>query len=387
MNRLLPLLFLLLFSQLLSAKVAYLPLLDRNSTLYPKANSIIAMNLINGETLASLDINDITSLFLDDSGRNLYLSAHGTIYQIDTATFSIANQWDNLGIQADRVVLNENNTKLYFTELNVGSGNSNLYQIDLNTNQVSSVLNFNDLSILDIVYSEDLSHFTLPLKNNSNGQFYLDTYVSNSLTLKHTSPVTSYYSIELNMIDNDGENLYRIKSSSTATVESIKLSDGSLNWLYTNQGETNFYTIYEQDIDTMVVSGENNSYQIDKQTGTGTSLFTQGNNIILSGSIHRDELNSFIEVKYPHVICIFGACGILSNLTINLVNLIDETHDNLLESQNKMGSRPVGRFIGENHYRGTAVVQQVPVLNRFGLILLMIGFLGFMSYRAIRLNK
>ncbi|MCW8870282.1 MAG: hypothetical protein OQK49_06215, partial [Proteobacteria bacterium] len=304
------LVFLLFLSQFVSAKIAYLPILDNDSTLYPKAHSIIALNLINGETLASLDINDITSLFLDDTGRNLYLSAHGTVIQIDTATFSIANQWDNLGIQADRVVLDEDNNKLYFTELNVGAGNSNLYQIDLNTNQVSSVLSFIDLSILDIVYSEDLSHFTLPLKNNSTGQLYLDTYISDNLTLKYTSPITSYYSIEHNMIDNDGENLYRIKSSSTAKVESIKLSDGSVNWLHTNQSETDFYSIYEHGIQTVVVSGENNSYQIDKATGTGTSLFPLNNNIILAGSVQRDELNSFIEVEYPQVLCIFGACGI-----------------------------------------------------------------------------
>lgn len=379
------LLFLLFFSHLLSAKVAYLPILDRDSTLYPKANSIIAINLINGETLANLDINDITSLFLDDSGRNLYLSAHGAILQIDTGTFTIVNQWDNLAVQADRLVLSEDNNKLYFTELNIGTGSSYLYQIDLSNNQVNSVMSYNDLSIMDIIYSDNLSHITLSLKNNSNGQVHLETYFSNSLALKHNTQINSYNSTEPDMIDNNGEYFYRIKSSRTE-VESIKLSDGSLNWSYSNSGETNFYTIYEQDSNTMVVSGENNSYQIDKQSGNNTPLFTQGNNIILSGSIQREELNTFIEVEYPQVICVFGACGILSNLTINLVNLIDNTHEPIFESQNRMGSRPVGRFVGENFYRGT-VVQQVPVLNHLSLILLLAGFIFLASLRNIDLRK
>src|SRR5690606_24761934 len=106
----------------------------------------------------------------------------------------------------DKIILSEDNSKLYFLDLSVGLGINSLYQIDLVNNQISTALNFPDSSIKDVIYSEDLSHISLLLHNNSTNQSNIQTFHSNDLTLKHSTAVSDYPIAS--MIDNSGENFY-----------------------------------------------------------------------------------------------------------------------------------------------------------------------------------
>ncbi len=370
---------LLLFSQWVTAKVAYLPLVEV-SYPYPKRTAIAIMDLDSGQFLNQLEIgSQVGPVFLNDTGHHLYAAANydKRIVLIDTGTFEIETEWDGLPTYPDKIILSEDNSKLYFLDLGVGLGINSLYQIDLVNNQISTALNFPDSSIKDVIYSEDLSHISLLVHNNNTNQTSIQTYHSNDLTLKHSTAISDYHIAF--MIDNSGEVFYTIDNQ-LLQIQSRKLSDNSLNWSFSYPNEMAFYAITEQGTLDLMVSGYVNSYLIDKQTGYGNPLTANGSVDTLNGHYERINSNDFVQFDSPAIVCITGICSLGSKLHIKKINLIDNTSETIYQSQNYLGSRPIGRFVGENFYRGTAV-QQVPVFNHLSLILLLSGIIILASLR------
>lgn len=346
----------------------------------------MALDLDSGHILDDIEIGDgVGAVFLDDTGKQLFVSAYTDkkIVRINTETLEIVGQWNNLPTNPARIILSEDNDKLYFLNVKAGTGNQDMFKVDLSSNQISSALNFPNSNIQNILYSENLKFLSLILSNNSTSQLSIQTYSSNNLNLKYATNIIS--SPSKSMIDNEGENYYLIDNQQSK-LESRKLSDDSVNWSFTYPGESEFYSMYEQGLSNLIVSGSINSYQINKLTGNGTTLVGDGSNVTLSDSYERIDLDNFIQVEKPLIECHFLHCNVTSKLNIKTINLVDNTSELIYQSQNGLGSDPKGRFVGENYYRGT-VVRQVPALNRFGLILLMIGFVGFMSYKLIRMDN
>ena len=376
---------LLLFSQWLSAKVAYLPLIEPGD-FYPKRTALMAMDLHSGQMLDRVEIGaGVGPVFVNNTGKQLFAAAESDrkIVRIDTESIDIIEQWNNLPDSPEKIFLSEDNNKLYFLRLNPGSGGNDLYQIDLTNNQISSVINFSSSGISEVTYSENLKYITLLVNNHSTNQFSVHTYNSNDLTLKSSSNLPSYMPIKF--IDNEGDNFYYGDYNESQFI-SRKLSDASINWSYSYSGESAYFSPYEKDTSILIVNGSINSYEIDKQTGVGNALTIDGTNISFFGNYDRVHSESFVVVEYPSVICITGMCSLGSKLNINKVNLVNNTQELVYQSQNLLGSAPIGRFVGENFYRGMAV-QQVSVLNHFGLILLMFGFVAVMSFRVIKTNR
>ncbi|MFV0542107.1 YncE family protein [Marinicella pacifica] len=375
---------LLLFSQWVTAKVAYLPLIEPD-VFYPKETALMAMDLDSGQILDRVEIGDGTkSVFVDDTGKQLYVAIkyEKRIVRLDTSTLKIVEQWNNLPSYPDKIILSEDNKKLYFIQLNVGTGINDLYQIDLNNNQISSVINFSNSAIIKVIYSNNLKYLTLLVENHINDEFSIHTYSSNDLSLKYSSNLTNYLPID--MIDNEGENFYYGDNNQSQFI-SRKLSDISINWSYSYSGETAYFSPYEKDSSTLIVNGTINNYMINKQTGSGTALTSDGAQINLFGHFEHLKLDSLILINYPEIFCITGMCHLTSKLNISKVNLINNSNEVIYQSQNYLGSNPIGRFVGENFYRGTAV-QQVPVLSHLGLFLLLGGFIYLVSLRNIGLK-
>jgi len=366
-------LMMLFFNQWLMAKVAYLPLVEI-SYPYPKRTAMAIMDLDTGQFLDQLEIGSrVGPVFVDDTGNHIYAAANydKRIVLIDTRTFEIETQWNGLPTHPDKIILSEDNSKLYFLDLAVGLGINSLYQIDLINNQISAVLNYPDSSIKNVLYSEDLSHLSILVQNNTSNQLSIHTYLSNDLTLQHSTAVSNYPIAS--KIDNSGENFYTIDNQQLQ-IQSRKLSDNSLNWSFSYPGEMTFYALSEQGTTDLVISGYVDSYLINKQTGNGNPLTTNGTVGTLNDHFERINADDFVQFDSPAIVCITGVCSLGSKLNIKKVNLIDNTSETIYQSQDYLGSRPIGRFVGENFYRGTAV-QQVPSLNYLSFILLLGGFI------------
>ncbi|KAA3638368.1 MAG: hypothetical protein DWP95_12815 [Proteobacteria bacterium] len=385
MKKLGNIILLLFFSQLLSAKVAYLPLIT-NAPLYPDLILLMALDLDSGQILNQVEIGDgVGAVFVDDSGKQLFAAASKDmkIVHIDTETLEIVEQWNNLPTNPARIILSEDNNKLYFVNTNAGTGSQDMFQIDLSSNQISSVLSFPNFTIQDILYSENLKFLSLILSNNSTNQLSIQTYNSNDLILKYTTSIITSPSIS--MIDNEGENYYLIDNQQSK-LESRTLSDDSVNWSFTYPGESEFYSIYEHGVSNLIASGSINSYQINKLTGNGSPLVGDGSNMTLSDSYDRIDLGNFVQVEKPYIDCNFLICALMTKLDIKKINLVNNTSEIVYQSQNALGSQPKGRFVGENLYRGTAV-QQVPVSNYLSLMLLLAGFIFLASLRNTGLKN
>ncbi|MCB1584006.1 MAG: hypothetical protein KDI92_13155 [Xanthomonadales bacterium] len=389
--RIIILLNLFLMSQAHS-KVAYLPLIAPD-VFYPEETDLGVLNLENGNWLAQIPIgNGVGAVFLNDSEDMVYASAQydNKIVAIDASTLTIAKEWNNLPSQPQKIFLSQDQSKLFFIKLNVGTGNNSLYQINLITDEITEVLNYENQTIRGITYSENLNYLTATVFSHDDNLFTLFTYDSNNLALIHQTQIP--YEITTHtplpqLIDNAGENYFYFNSSNDKYF-SRKLSDGSENWRFSYPDEEQYYPAIFKDSNNLYVFGHNNNYLIDVASGVGTTIVgtSNGSQVNVWGSQEFVDLNSLIVVKYPTIACITGFCFLGTNLEINQVDVENNTSELLFESSDLLGSAPESRFIGENLFgSGVNPAVSVPILNSFWIIFLVLAI--FIALSAKQLNS
>ncbi|MEZ5473059.1 MAG: hypothetical protein R3E90_14915 [Marinicella sp.] len=389
--RIIILLNLFLISQAHS-KVAYLPLITPD-VFYPEETDLGVLNLENGNWLAQIPIgNGVGAVFLNDSEDIVYASAryHNKIVAIDASTLTIAKEWNNLPSQPQQIFLSQDQSKLFFIKLNVGTGNNSLYQINLITDEITEVLNYENQTIRGITYSENLNYLTATVFSHDDNLFTLLTYDSNNLTLIHQIQIP--YQITTHtplpqLIDNAGENYFYFNSSNDKYF-SRKLSDGSENWSFSYSDEEQYYPAIFKDSNNLYVFGHNNNYLIDASSGVGTTLvgINNGSNVNVWGSQEFVDSNYLVVVEYPFIACLTGLCSLSSNLKINQVDVERNTSESLYESSHILGSVPEGRFIGENLFgSGLNPLVPVPILNSYWTIFLVLVI--FIALSAKQLNS
>lgn len=384
---------LLLVSQVLLAKLAYLPLIEQDG-FYPSSKSIIAYDLESNRLIKEIPIpgnmgRGQTPVYLDSTEQYFYVpyaaNAEFNVARINTTTLTVDKQWENLSTPVDKILISPNDAKLYFINLNTGTGSNSLYEIDLLTDQISEAVNYPGSSIRQFITSDDGTHFILEIFDNSTSERLFITYETDDLSIKHTISIDAYTRIDL--IDNPGENFYYTDSASDEFI-SRNLSNGTINWTFSSTNETFYFSPYERNPSTLVVSGVKNTYEIDKQTGIGMPLFAADSNLQLRGSFGRIEQERFVKIEHPFIVCITGFCSLSSFLEISITDMNAGTSTNRYISPNFAGSIPVGKFIGENFYRGSGEPTAVHILNQWWLLFsfgLLMAWIALRQYRKLGL--
>jgi len=375
------LLLLVLFFETLAAEVAYLPLTEQGFP-YPLNTSLGVYDLDAGLRLKKIEIgHGVGPVFLNDSQDTVYVAARyeNKILAIDTTTLTPIKTWQNLPTNPDQIFLSQDNSKLFFINLNVGTGQNSLYQIDLMTDVVNEVLFFPGFSIEPVVYSQNLQYMALYLYDYFNNERRLVTYQTNDMILVHDTPLNE--GDYLVMIDNEGEGFF-YKDVTNAEFVSKKLSDATENWRFSFPGETSFSQPLELVDGFLTIRGINNHYQVNKQTGQGSPIARPANEepVRFFGSIDLNNGGQLIAIDYPIVICVTGLCSLSGRLNIHQVDVFNNNTQLIYQSSETLGSNPVGRFIGQRFFRGSAG-QPVPLFEHFGLIALLMVLMVFVSYK------
>ena len=202
------------------AKVAYIPMFEATAQ---QENHIWAIDLESGHVLKRVFVGDcVGPIFINSVGDQLYAAAslENKIVLIDTNSLEISQEWNNLAISPSQIILNTDETKLYFAE----RGQNDIYEIDLINNHVSVVLTINDFNSFH--YSSNMEYIVFHSRDVVNDIYQLHTHHLSDLSFKYQATVPDEQPM---LIDDDGESFY-ISLFGYGRFQSRSLENGTMNW-------------------------------------------------------------------------------------------------------------------------------------------------------------
>ncbi len=372
--------FLLCFSLVSSAKVAYIPLFDGHDFNNVIENSILAIDLDNGQLLKKITVGDgVGAVFINSIGDKLYASAENEnkIVLIDTTKMEISHQWNNLAIKPQQIILNKAEDRLYFSEYN----NDSIYQIDLTSNLVSVALTLNGFE--RFWYSENLNTILFKTYNSVTGGYEAHTYDLNTMTPIFSRNIGNDYSY---FIDEDGLRFY-YPYFGAGRLYSLNLNNTNTNWyfyyVYSSGplGGFNdiFANVFPSQNNTVLAVGWHGTYEINRDTGIGQKISGLGNYNepyqYIEGKTFLKSSNPYIP-PCPPIAPGFG-CNTYDSLKLTLQNH-QTNQQTVIFEKDRAGTNVRGRYIGEKLYS----VPIIPVLNLKSLLSLLMLLLLGLTYKT-----
>lgn len=371
---------LLYFSFPSFAKVAYIPLFDAHDINNIKENSILAIDLDNGQLLKKINVGDgVGAVFINSIGDKLYASAENEnkIVLIDTTKMEIVNEWNNFAIKPQQIILNKAEDKLYFSEYN----NDSIYQIDLVSNLVSVALTLNGFE--RFWYSENLNTIVFKTHDSVTGFYEAHTYDLNTMTPVFSRNIGNDYSY---FIDEDGLRLYYPHFGS-GRLYSLNLNNTITNWYYSyvySPGplgglNDSFANVFPSQNNNILAIGWHGTYEIDRDTGIGQKISGLGNPF---EPYQRLTDYTFLKANRPQL----PFCGIRppgvdcdNYYPLKLVLQNHQTSQQVvIFEKERAGTNARGRYIGEKLYS----VPIIPLLNVKSLLIVFMLLLLGLTYKT-----
>lgn len=380
-------LLLFLLSQNALSKVAYIPLFD--ASLADNSDSyVFAVDLSSGQLLKRIHVGEgVGAIFINALGDNVYAAAakQYKIVYIDAHTLEIKQQWQNLPVRPEQIVLTSDEKRLYFAE----HGVAEIYELDLSTGSVDMVLSIDGFR--EFYYSENLEYLVIQSYQSDSGEYRLYTYQLNELALLYQTLASDQVPI---LIDDNGENYY-LSLWGNGRIQSRSLIDNGLNWYFYHgsgvQGPLGelperFTTASLINDTTLLVSGAmGGSYEVDRISGAGLQI----NNLInFWGMSEHIDPGLFLRSNPPlPIICppLLPCEGGFEPLQLFIQNH-QTGHEQLVYQRVQSGNLARGRYIGELFYS----VPTIPTLHISGLLMfisLIIGLTVYFEFKSPVLIK
>jgi hypothetical protein len=363
--------------------VAYIPLFEANNPQQSFNDSIIAVDLDNGNFLKKIKIGDgVGAVFINAYGDKLYASAEDAyrIVLIDTKSLVVDKVWNNLAIKPQQIILNNTESKLYFAQRN----KDEIYQIDLNTDQISIALT--QIGFEKFWYSENLETIVFKTHDFISDTYQINTYDLNHLTLKYQKYFANNPTL---FVSNDGEKYY-IPIFSVAKLFSLNFNNEDINWSFFYNImpvaigflTDHFSNVYELPNDKLLVVGWFASYELDARTGIGVKTSDLRN---FYQPYNKIEDKIFLKSNSPEIpqcadpIPPGDDCTNYLPLELSIQNH-QTGEETVIYRRERSGSLAKGRYIGPKFY----IIPKIPVLHQplaFTLLLLMILLFAYKSKR------
>lgn len=373
MYRLLTLIAALIYCNVVSAKVAYLPV-TTNNIFQPESKKIMVLDLETGIVLKNIYSqtgNFSGSVFLNNSSTKLYAARGMQVIVIDTTSLDIENTFETPSVVVD-LFLNSNNENLYY----ISNNSSKLHVINLATNDITTAVDFNEERISKHWINESLNTVGF-LTTPSSGQPTMRIYDIDSMTEKYSSTPETF---NIELISSDGVD-YFYTDTNTRTLYSRKLFDNSINWTVDATDEHIFSVLSDNENGTITAIGLYHSYRINRNSGAKEIISNQGTQTLpalFGNNFGKIDNNSFLVVNNPVVFCLTGWCSLTSELGVYTINLRENSQPLIYHRSEIGGSTAKGRFIGEKHY----LVPIIPIIDKPIYFILLIGLLLLLAYKS-----
>lgn len=319
-----------LFSQNLIAKVIYIAWMEQEA-FYPSSKKIVSLDLDTGEFInqKTYEGSYFSSLVINQKGSYLYVSDVflNRIIKIDTNTFSVVHEWNNLPAYAEKIILNEANNRIYFTNTrSAGTGSDNVYQIDLLNNAVSQTnLPINGLDVQDMFWNKDKTFLIFKTSDFINSNYKYHSFSAMNMQLTAESSLNYLYKP---VFDRNGLKYYGINTQANS-IDSHSLVDGSLLWSSPLPLVFPLHFLIEYNNESLIVINNSIAYEINKSNGNLT---------IIDSPINIGE-TSLINVNEPILFCITGHCSLTEDLKIRKYNIETNSFENLLNQTYPAGAQ------------------------------------------------
>ena len=362
------------------AKVAYLPLYDAHDRQNIIENTILAIDLDSVQLLKKIEIgNGVGAVFLNKLGDKLYASAEddNKIALIDTTTLTVIHEWTNLAIKPEQILLNNNDSILYFSEYN----NDTIYQIDLVSNQISIALILPGFE--SFWYAENLNTVAFKTLDSLSGDIHLHFYDLNTFNLKFVRLTGDTYSY---FLDEDGLRFY-FPVFGAGRLYSKNLNNLVDNWYFSYVhspspiGGLNdtFSKVFPLQSNKILTIGWHGSYEVDRDSGVGIKISD------LANSNHPYQQISdyvFLTVNRPQLpICIpllpGQDCHNYSPLIVTVQNH-QTNQETIVYEKDRAGTLARGRYVGDLFYS----VPTIPLLNLKSLVFLLMFLVLALAYKT-----